>query len=361
MIPKKVITGSGGIVAVGVRVTVGVRVVVGVTVTVGVEVAVRVTVGVRVVVGDGCSVGVRVGRGGADGVNVPVGVAERALTVVLVAVGDPWPTVALSVGVEAAVRVRVGLGCAVGVTAVAEVTTVAVAVPFGVELVTGRAVRVGVGDPAGSVGGRVGGSVIVGEVVRRDTAVHVGVAVLAAVGLCVGIAEFTDVGLGVAVAVEIGWLPMRTTICDGTPKFPLTSRTSAVTTVSPNGNAFSAFTTMQNCTTCGSWETKLGAPKASTVQARVGLVLTSKPQLKSFNAFDTGCVKLKSGGLKPGMPPAVHTPASPSPSDLDASTCKSGRSLGSLEFQLNSNLPTSAPALPGTASRTSWKPEPAAR
>jgi hypothetical protein len=55
----------------------------------------------------------------------------------------------------------------------------------------------------------------------------------------------------------------------------------------------------------------------------------------------------------------MHTPGSPSPSGRDASICRSGRSVGSLAFQLNNTLPTVAPSLPGTASRTSWKPEPA--
>jgi hypothetical protein len=123
--------------------------------------------------------------------------------------------------------------------------------------------------------------------------------------------------------------------------------------VSPSGKALSAFTTLQNCTTRGAEEMKVGEPNASTVQARDGLELDWKVQLKSFNASATVCVTLKSGGSKPGMPPAVHTPGSPSPSGRDASICRSGRSVGSLTFQLNSTLPTAAPSLPGTASRTS--------
>ena len=183
--------------------------------------------------------------------------------------------------------------------------------------------------------------------------VEVGVAVLLGVGVRVGVLEFVGIRLGVAVSVATGWLPIRTTIWNGAPRFPLTSRTRPVRMVSPGGKVLSALMTAQNCTRCAAEETKAGESNASTVQARLGLVLAWKAQLKSFNAFATDCVMLKSGGSKPGMPPAVHTPGSPSPSGREASICRSGRAVGSLEFQLNSTVPTAAPSLPGTASRTS--------
>ena len=235
------------------------------------------------------------------------------------------------VAVWGAVGVRVAVGCAVHVgLGVTVADRLEVAVALGV---------------VPSVGCRVA--------VEVGLNVEVGVAVLLGVGVRVGVFEFVGVRLGVAVSVATGWLPIRTTIWNGAPRFPLTSRTRPVRMVSPGGKVLSALMTAQNCTRCAAEETKAGESNASTVQARLGLVLAWKAQLKSFNAFATDCVMLKSGGSKPGMPPAVHTPGSPSPSGREASICRSGRAVGSLEFQLNSTVPTAAPSLPGTASRTS--------
>lgn len=264
-------------------------------------------------------VGVRLAcEGGWLGVGLGVTVADRLEVAVALGV---VPSVGCRVAVEVGLNVEVGVG---------------------VDAAVAVLVRVGVAD------GMAGDAV--GEGVGRAS---VGVAVLLGVGVRVGVLEFVGVRLGVAVSVATGWLPIRTTIWNGAPRFPLTSRTRPARMVSPGGKVLSALMTVQNCTRCAAEETKAGESNASTVQARLGLVLAWKAQLKSFNAFATDCVMLKSGGSKPGMPPAVHTPGSPSPSGREASICRSGRAVGSLEFQLNSTVPTAAPSLPGTASRTS--------
>jgi hypothetical protein len=266
-------------------------------------------------------VGVRLAcEGGWLGVGLGVTVADRLEVAVALGV---VPSVGCRVAVEVGLNVEVGVG---------------------VDAAVAVLVRVGVAD------GMAGDAV--GEGVGRAS-VDVGVAVLLGVGVRVGVLEFVGVRLGVAVSVATGWLPIRTTIWNGAPRFPLTSRTRPARMVSPGGKVLSALMTVQNCTRCAAEETKAGESNASTVQARLGLVLAWKAQLKSFNAFATDCVMLKSGGSKPGMPPAVHTPGSPSPSGREASICRSGRAVGSLEFQLNSTVPTAAPSLPGTASRTS--------
>jgi hypothetical protein len=252
------------------------------------------------------------------------------------------------VAVWGAVGVCVAVGCAVHVwldVTVAVWLDVTVAVWLGVMVADRLEVAVALGVMP-SVGCRVA--------VEVGLNVEVGVTVLVGVAVRVGVLELVGVRLGVAVSVATGWLPMRTTIWNGAPRLPLTSRTRPVRMVSPGGKVLSALMTAQNCTRCAAEETKAGESNASTVQARLGLVLAWKVQLKSFNAFATGCVMVKSGGSKPGMPPAVHTPVgSPSPSGREASICRSGRAVGSLEFQLNSTVPTAAPSLPGTASRTS--------
>lgn len=264
-------------------------------------------------------VGVRLAcEGGWLGVGLGVTVADRLEVAVALGV---VPSVGCRVAVEVGLNVEVGIDAAVAVL-----------------------VRVGVAD------GMAGDAV--GEGVGRAS-VDVDVGVLLGVGVRVGVLEFVGVGLDVAVSVATGWLPIRTTIWNGAPRFPLTSRTCPVRMVSPGGKVLSALMTAQNCTRCAAEETKAGESNASTVQAWLGLVLAWKAQLKSFNAFAMDCVMLKSGGSKPGMPPAVHTPGSPSPSGRKASICRSGRAVGSLEFQLNSTVPTAAPSLPGTASRTS--------
>ena len=254
--------------------------------------------------------------------------------------GGDWLGVAdilgsgVGVDVGRSVPVDVGGGVPVAVGGVAELVAVALV-----------------------VGAAVGGATVgdgVGDEVGRATAVHVDVAVLVGVGVRVGVVELTGGTLGVTVFVGTSWLPMRTMIWDSAPRFSLTSRKRAVSRVSPSGKALSAFITLQNCTTRGAEEMKVGEPNASTVQARAGFVLAWKVQLKSLSASATVCVMLKSGGSNPGMPPAVHTPpGSPSPRGREASICRSGRSVGSLAFQLNSTLPTAAPSVPGTASRTS--------
>lgn len=258
-------------------------------------------------------------------------------------------TVADRLEVAVALGVVAGVGCGVAVEVGLVAVEVGLNVEVGVDVAVAMLVSVGVAD------GMAGDDV--GEGVGRAR-VDVGVAVLVGVAVRVGVLEFVGVRLGVAVSVATGWLPMRTTIWNGVPRLPLTSRTRPVRMVSPGGKVLSALMTAQNCTRRAAEETKAAESNASTVQARAGLVLAWKAQLKSFNAFATDCVIPKSGGLKPGMPPAVHTPGSPSPSGREVSICRSGRAVGSLGFQLNSTVPTAAPSLPGTASRTSWKPEP---
>lgn len=86
-----------------------------------------------------------------------------------------------------------------------------------------------------------------------------------------------------------------------------------------------------------------------------------KPQPKSFRASATACVVPKSGGSNPGIPPTRQTPGLPSPSARDASTCRSGRALGSPRIESNTTFPTSLPLLPDTTSITSWNPDPTGR
>jgi hypothetical protein len=119
------------------------------------------------------------------------------------------------------------------------------------------------------------------------TIVQVGVAVFDGVSVRVGVTVVTGVALGARVAVATGWLPILTMRWDNGPKVPLTSRNWTVRTVSPGGKILSALTTMQNCTTRGAEEIKLGELNASTVQARARLVFAPKAQLKSLRAFDT--------------------------------------------------------------------------
>ena len=210
-------------------------------------------------------------------------------------------TVADRLEVAVALGVVAGVGCGVAV----EVGLVAVEVGLNVEVGVGVDVAVAMLVSVGVADGMAGDDV--GEGVGHAR-VDVGVAVLVGVAVRVGVLELVGVGLGVAVSVGTGWLPIRTTIWNGAPRFPLTSRTRPVRMVSPGGKVLSALMTAQNCTRCAAEETKAGESNASTVQARLGLVLAWKAQLKSFNAFATDCVMLKSGGFKPGMPPPVHTP-----------------------------------------------------
>jgi hypothetical protein len=191
--------------------------------------------------------------------------------------GD-WLGVVDALGYGVTVHVAVAVTVADGLNVGVVVGVVAVAVLVGVGVVDGMA-----GDAVGEGVGRA----------RVD--VGVGVAVLLGVGVRVGVLEFVGVRLGVAVSVATGWLPMRTTIWNGAPRLPLTSRTCAVKMLSPGGKVLSALMTAQNCTRCAAEETKAGESNASTVQARLGLVLAWKAQLKSFNAFATDCVVLKSG------------------------------------------------------------------
>ena len=65
----------------------------------------------------------------------------------------------------------------------------------------------------------------------------------------------------------------------------------------------------------------------------------------------------KSGGSKPGIPPSAHTSGWPSPNGREASIWRSGRVVGSLEFDSNTAVPTAKPSAPGSASTTIWKPE----
>src|SRR5438067_124979 len=90
-------------------------------------------------------------------------------------------------------------------------------------------------------------------------------------------------------------------------------------------------------------------------------VSSLKRQAKSLMASATGWVGEKSGGSIAGTPPNLPGPLSHtaavglSPSGRDTSICRSGKTVGSLGFQLKALLPRLVRIPPERASITSEK------
>jgi hypothetical protein len=186
----------------------------------------RVTLGVRV------SVGMRV----RDGVLVTVGVFEARS--VRVRVGERVGVPGVIPGVAVRARVRVGELVCVRVP-------VGRNVRVGVDVVLRVTVGVGVRVPGRAVPVRVG--VAVGD--RRSAVVGVAVKVGETLRVDVGVADGRRVDVEVAVGTGVGKgpVPTYTRICATGPGLPSTSRTRAVTRVSPSGKASVPDTARQNC------------------------------------------------------------------------------------------------------------------
>lgn len=150
---------------------------------------------------------------------------------------------------------------------------------------------------------------------------------------------------------------------------PTTSRTRAVTTVSPGGKLSGSFICPQNWILLLS-PLKRNPPSANVVQASVDLMRPlwdPKPSLKrqarSLIASATDWVGEKSTGFTAGTPPVVggvssHTSLLPSPNACDTSICNPGSTLGSAGLEFNVLESMSAVVPPGFASKTIEKPEP---
>ncbi len=213
-------------------------------------------VGDAVTVADGEGLGVKVFDNG--GVPVRVAVAEDVFTAVAVEVGDTEGGLVATGNVAVALKRGVGEGVVDGVGE--RVTdengvTVRVAVAVADEELVGEGVEAGI---TVFVGEYVGAKVLVLSMVVGDTG---------------------NVGCGVRLGG--GWLPTRTIIWAGGPRFPWRSLTRTVTKVSPIGKARLAGTSAQNCTVPVPADTNRGAPNSSTVHAPREATATVKPQLPS--------------------------------------------------------------------------------
>lgn len=336
--PKYVTTGP--LPGVGERVGVRDLVCVGVAerVGVGVRVAVRTALGVGLTVAVRVRVAVKAGVGVCDADGEGNGVGEYVAVV---------GTVAL-----AALRVAVGVAVASGRDSVAEGVDVALRV--GVNVENGVAVDDLVGDGGcEGVGVRVALRVRVaeGSAVNDGTTVGVGEG-----GRCAGVAVGVRVGVG---EPGKGPGPTRTRICASGPKFPATSRTTALINVSPSLKMSARDTCKQNCT-CVPSPANAPRPKRSCVHAKAGEVATVKLQPASLIASVIARNGRKSGGCTAGTPPS-HTARLPSPSGRLTSTHRSGRTSGRRGSLWKTFCPTLTPLIPGRASMTTLKPCPAGR
>jgi hypothetical protein len=215
---------------------------------------VKEKVGDAVTVADGVGLGVKVFNDG--GVPVRVAVAEDVLTAVAVEVGDTEGGLVATGNVAVALKRGVGEGVVDGVgERVTDENGVTVRVAVADDELVGDGVEAGI-------------TVFVGE--------YVGVKVLV-LGMVVGDA----VNVGCRVRLGGGWLPTRTIIWAGGPRFPWRSLTRTVTKVSPIGKARVAGTSAQNCTVPVPADTNRGAPNSSTVHAPREATATVKPQLPS--------------------------------------------------------------------------------
>lgn len=217
---------------------------------------VKEKVGDAVTVADGVGLGVKVFENG--GVPVRVAVAEDVFTAVAVAVevGDTEGGLVATGNVAVALKRGVGEGVVDGVgERVTDENGVTVRVAVADDELVGDGVEAGI-------------TVFVGE--------YVGVKVLV-LGIVVG--DAVNVGCGVRLGG--GWLPTRTIIWAGGPRFPWRSLTRTVTKVSPIGKARVAGTSAQNCTVPVPADTNRGAPNSSTVHAPREATATVKPQLPS--------------------------------------------------------------------------------
>ncbi len=271
----------------------------------------------------------------------------------------------MAVPVSVGVRVRVG-----GIVQVGESVQVGVAVAgrvpvtVAVFVAVGLAECVGVNGVAGvRVGVEVGGSepVLVGVVIEGVVGVGVPVRVAIDVAVRVGLVVRVGVLVVVGVGVDTGRSPIRITMESIAPTLPPSSRTRACTVVSPGGKLLSRSARKQNWTRRGSDDTNVAVPKSSIVHAVVRFALARKTHPRSLRALETSWVREKSFGLSAGTPRFVHTEESPSPNGADTCTCKSGRLWASCGSKLKTPLPTDDPLGPGTASTTTWNPEPAVR
>jgi hypothetical protein len=233
-----------------------------------------VNVGVRriVQVGDevGTAVSVRVLRGVSVGVRVIGALVSEAL-------GS-----GLRVGLTTRLGVREGLG-------------------LNERVAVGRADRVTVGvADLSSVAVREGvwlgsGPCWVGE------NVGLGVRVLVPEGDAVG---DTGTALQVGLGVRSGTLPTRRTIHCGGPTRPETSRTRAISMVSPRGNALVDVTGMQNCTVARSRETKRGNPNSSTVHDLPTFGFAVAPHAQSAAMSRIVLFSSRRNPETPGTPPS---------------------------------------------------------
>lgn len=260
---------------------------------------------------DGVAVKDHVGRGVRVLRDLCVAVAECVL--------DGSTRVGVAVGASEALTVGVGLregsavvgsGTRVGV-GVAARRTVNVTEGLGPGL-TVRAVRVAL-----AVGERVavrdGTTLRVGEAVREDDGE--------------GVADTTRVMVGVEVGAGTAVAPTRILSQRGIPTTPLTSRTLAISHVSPRGNAREDVTGKQNCAVARPAATNRGRPNSSTVQARPTFGLATAPQAQSDAMLRLVASSSRRKTGTPGTPPS-HGTGLPSPTLCEAWIRTSGPGSG---------------------------------